>query len=97
MSLNLICGCTDLHNTYLDYLQRTREQILPGRTIEDENAQVPNIVAQGLLQLNGPLREYNAALVRSQARQRMVLLVKKGANHALVLFRARAAPENTKR
>lgn len=54
-------------------------EILPGRTIEDENAEVPNIVAQGLLQLHGPLREFNAAFLRSQERRRMVPLVGKGA------------------
>ncbi|KAI0350723.1 hypothetical protein OH77DRAFT_1514255 [Trametes cingulata] len=54
-----------MHNVY---------GVEPGRIIEGENREVPNVVTTGLNQLPGPLSDYNRMFTQLQRRRRMTPL-----------------------
>lgn len=46
----------------------------PGRVIEGEDREVPNVITAGLNQLHGPLTDYNRMFAQLQRRRRMTPL-----------------------
>lgn len=54
-------------------------EIHPGRSVENDNAEVPNIVTAGLQALSGPLRDYNEHFEQLREQYRQTPLIGEGA------------------
>ncbi|KAK1220264.1 hypothetical protein PQX77_017000 [Marasmius sp. AFHP31] len=59
--IDTIMGSLEHHQVY---------QIIQGRVLDNDDPPVKDVISEGITQLSGPLREYNAAFKSLQARRR---------------------------